>query len=216
MAKRMKAAVVREFGKPLKIEEVPIPTPGFGEVLVKVIVNVRRRFLVLILGTSSKRVASSPGNASRSTAPFDTGSFLDRELLLGDRVRQAGSDKVAACAAHAEINAWPLHVRHGKVTVRRMRRSPWTGQQTCTAAKVVWPGTPNRGAVRASPCATRNRAGGKIRPATVREERDAHVHEDHPRADPPRHEEGIRGRLQARRRRSDTWAAGALPGFGYE
>src|SRR5262245_57885790 len=37
MAKMMKAAVVRTFGKPLTIEEVPIPTPRRGEVLVKVI-----------------------------------------------------------------------------------------------------------------------------------------------------------------------------------
>ena len=37
MAKMMKAAVVRTFGKPLTIEEVPIPTPKQGEVLVKVI-----------------------------------------------------------------------------------------------------------------------------------------------------------------------------------
>ena len=36
MAKTMKAAVVRGFGKPLSIEEVPIPTPGPGEVLVKI------------------------------------------------------------------------------------------------------------------------------------------------------------------------------------
>jgi len=36
MTKTMKAAVVREFGKPLTIEEVPIPTPGAGEVLVKI------------------------------------------------------------------------------------------------------------------------------------------------------------------------------------
>jgi alcohol dehydrogenase, propanol-preferring len=39
MAKTMKAAVVHEFGKPLKIEEVPIPTPGYGEILIKVIAN---------------------------------------------------------------------------------------------------------------------------------------------------------------------------------
>jgi alcohol dehydrogenase, propanol-preferring len=39
MAKTMKAAVVHEFGKPLRIEEVPIPTPGQGEVLIKVIAN---------------------------------------------------------------------------------------------------------------------------------------------------------------------------------
>jgi len=32
----MKAAVVREFGKPLVIEDVPIPQPGVGQVLVQV------------------------------------------------------------------------------------------------------------------------------------------------------------------------------------
>ncbi|MBL6613132.1 MAG: alcohol dehydrogenase AdhP [Reyranella sp.] len=37
MAKTMRAAVVHAFGKPLKIEEVPIPTPGPGEVLVKIV-----------------------------------------------------------------------------------------------------------------------------------------------------------------------------------
>jgi propanol-preferring alcohol dehydrogenase len=34
--KRMRAGVVRAFGKPLSIEEIPIPTPGPGEVLIKV------------------------------------------------------------------------------------------------------------------------------------------------------------------------------------
>jgi alcohol dehydrogenase, propanol-preferring len=37
MAKMMKAAVVNAFGKPLQIEQVPVPTPGWGEVLIKVI-----------------------------------------------------------------------------------------------------------------------------------------------------------------------------------
>jgi len=36
MTKTMKAAVVRAFGEPLSIEELPIPTPGDGEVLVKI------------------------------------------------------------------------------------------------------------------------------------------------------------------------------------
>ena len=36
MPTTMKAAVVRSFGKPLVIEDVPVPTPGPGEVLVKV------------------------------------------------------------------------------------------------------------------------------------------------------------------------------------
>jgi alcohol dehydrogenase, propanol-preferring len=36
MPRKMRAAVVHRFGQPLKIEEVPIPVPGPGEVLVKV------------------------------------------------------------------------------------------------------------------------------------------------------------------------------------
>lgn len=39
MAKTMKAAVAHAFGQPLNIDEVPIPTPGPGEVLVKVIAS---------------------------------------------------------------------------------------------------------------------------------------------------------------------------------
>ena len=37
MAKSMRAAVVRAFGRPLTFEEVMIPTPGPGEVLVKIV-----------------------------------------------------------------------------------------------------------------------------------------------------------------------------------
>jgi alcohol dehydrogenase, propanol-preferring len=36
MAKTMKAAMVHAFGEPLRIEEVRIPTPGPGEILIKV------------------------------------------------------------------------------------------------------------------------------------------------------------------------------------
>ncbi|SFQ50335.1 alcohol dehydrogenase, propanol-preferring [Geopseudomonas sagittaria] len=36
MAKTMKAAVVTAFGKPLEIREVPVPTPGPGQLLVKI------------------------------------------------------------------------------------------------------------------------------------------------------------------------------------
>lgn len=35
--KKMKAAVIREFGKPLEIEEMPVNEPGTNEILVKVI-----------------------------------------------------------------------------------------------------------------------------------------------------------------------------------
>ena len=36
MPPTMKAAVVREFGKPLVIEEVPVPQPGAGQIVVKI------------------------------------------------------------------------------------------------------------------------------------------------------------------------------------
>ncbi|MBV8631847.1 MAG: zinc-dependent alcohol dehydrogenase, partial [Silvibacterium sp.] len=36
MIKTMRAAIVERFGEPLKVEEVPIPEPGRGEVLVKI------------------------------------------------------------------------------------------------------------------------------------------------------------------------------------
>jgi len=39
MTKKMRAAVVREFGAPLSIEEVPIPKPGPGEVLVRIVAS---------------------------------------------------------------------------------------------------------------------------------------------------------------------------------
>jgi alcohol dehydrogenase, propanol-preferring len=39
MAKTMKAAVVRALGQPLVIEEVPVPTPRAGEVLIKIVAS---------------------------------------------------------------------------------------------------------------------------------------------------------------------------------
>ena len=33
----MKAAIVEEFGKPLRIKEIPVPEPGYGQLLIKVI-----------------------------------------------------------------------------------------------------------------------------------------------------------------------------------
>ncbi len=41
MAKTMKAAVVREFGSPLSVQEVSIPESGPREVLIKVAAKKR-------------------------------------------------------------------------------------------------------------------------------------------------------------------------------
>src|SRR5277367_5753625 len=37
MQRTMKAAVVRKFGAPLTIEDVPVPVPGVGQVLVAIV-----------------------------------------------------------------------------------------------------------------------------------------------------------------------------------
>ena len=39
MTKTMKAAVVHAFGEPLTIEDVPIPEPGEGQVLVRIVAS---------------------------------------------------------------------------------------------------------------------------------------------------------------------------------
>ena len=39
MTRMMKAAVVHTFGRKLTIEDVPIPTPGPGEVLVHIVAS---------------------------------------------------------------------------------------------------------------------------------------------------------------------------------
>ena len=39
MPRTMKAAVVHKFGEPLTIDEVPVPTPGQGEVVVKIVAS---------------------------------------------------------------------------------------------------------------------------------------------------------------------------------
>jgi len=39
MSHKMKAAVVTEFGKPLSIRDVPVPTPGAGELVIKIVAS---------------------------------------------------------------------------------------------------------------------------------------------------------------------------------
>ncbi|MBA4310571.1 MAG: alcohol dehydrogenase AdhP [Chlorobiaceae bacterium] len=39
LPKKMKAAVVHEFGKPLMIDDVAVPRPGYGQVLVKIVAS---------------------------------------------------------------------------------------------------------------------------------------------------------------------------------
>ena len=39
LPRTMKAAVVHEFGKALSIEDVPVPRPGSGQILMRVVAS---------------------------------------------------------------------------------------------------------------------------------------------------------------------------------
>jgi hypothetical protein len=63
MARTMKAAVVRAFGERLAIEEVPVPTPGAGQILVKICTPPRAT------GRSSRSRPSFPAMRASATSP---------------------------------------------------------------------------------------------------------------------------------------------------
>ncbi len=72
MQKTMRAAVVRAFGEPLTIEEIPVPVPGPGEILVKVFacgvchMTCMRRTET---GRPSRTCRSCQGMRSRESSP---------------------------------------------------------------------------------------------------------------------------------------------------
>jgi propanol-preferring alcohol dehydrogenase len=106
MAQTMKAAVVRQLGKPLVIEEVPIPTPGHGEVLVKIHAT----------GVCHTDVHAADGDwPVKPTAPFipghegagtvvALGSGVTR-LKEGDAVGIAWLHDACGCCEHC-ITGW--------------------------------------------------------------------------------------------------------------
>ena len=99
MAKTMKAAVVREFGRPLTIEEVAIPTPGPGEVLVK----------IMATGGTVCVVGLPPGDFA--TPIFDVvlkritlrGSIVGTRKDLAEAVEFAAQGKVHAHIHKAKL-----------------------------------------------------------------------------------------------------------------
>lgn len=78
MAKTMKAAVVRTLGRPLEIQEVPIPTPARGEVLVKLAVT----------GVCHTDLHAAEGDwPAKPTAPFIPGhEGVGHVVALGEGV----------------------------------------------------------------------------------------------------------------------------------
>lgn len=77
MEGRMKAAVLKEFGKPLVIEDKPIPVPGYGEVLVKVRAS----------GLCVSDIHIQDGKIGTVTLPYTPGHEMAGEIAeLGEGV----------------------------------------------------------------------------------------------------------------------------------
>jgi hypothetical protein len=89
VAKTMKAAVVRAFGKPLTIEEVTIPTPAAGQILVK----------VLATGVCHTDLHAADGDwPVKPTLPFvpgHEGAGIVAALGAGVSIRPASMKRIA-------------------------------------------------------------------------------------------------------------------------
>lgn len=106
MSASMKAVVIREFGGPdvLRLEDVPIPTPGPGEVLLKVeAVSVNRTLDLAVRAGRYARTVSLPhvigADPSGTIAALGEGVTSRK---IGDRVATSPRIK-AATATHAPV-----------------------------------------------------------------------------------------------------------------
>jgi propanol-preferring alcohol dehydrogenase len=86
----MRAAVVRGFGEPLSIEEWPIPRPGYGEVLVRIMAS----------GVCHTDLHAADGDwPVKPTLPFIPGhEGIGRVVMLGSGVRHLKEGDVVGIA----------------------------------------------------------------------------------------------------------------------
>jgi NADPH:quinone reductase-like Zn-dependent oxidoreductase len=122
----LKAIVIREFGPPnvMKLEEVPVPEPGQGEVLIKVhAVSVNRTLdCVVRAGKYARRVTLplTPGvDPSGVVAKLGPGVT---ERKVGDRVTvqlRSGQDSGADSIRNLGLHAWGGYAEY--VTARADR-----------------------------------------------------------------------------------------------
>ncbi|MEA2992524.1 MAG: NADPH:quinone reductase [Alphaproteobacteria bacterium] len=119
----MKAIVIREFGPPsvMRLEEVPTPVPGPGEVLIEVhAVSVNRTLdLILRAGKYAKKVTLPHVlGADPSGVIVAIGADVSGRKV-GDRVA-TGRDPAASGSAPAHmlgVNAWGGYAQYLKVPV---------------------------------------------------------------------------------------------------
>ena len=108
----MKAIVIREFGPPsvMKLEEVPMPEPGPGEVLIKVhAVSVNRTLdAVVRAGKYARRVTLpltpgvDPSGIVTKLGPGVTGRKVGDRVTVQLRFgNESGADSIRALGVHA-------------------------------------------------------------------------------------------------------------------
>ena len=108
----MKAIVIREFGPPsvMKLEEVPMPEPGLGEVLIKVhAVSVNRTLdAVVRAGKYARRVTLpltpgvDPSGIVTKLGPGVTGRKVGDRVTVQLRFgNESGADSIRALGVHA-------------------------------------------------------------------------------------------------------------------
>src|SRR6185369_7786357 len=109
---KLKAIVIREFGPPsvMKLEEVPMPEPGPGEVLIKVhAVSVNRTLdAVVRAGKYARRVTLpltpgvDPSGVVTKLGPGVTGRKVGDRVTVQLRFgNESGADSIRALGMHA-------------------------------------------------------------------------------------------------------------------
>jgi alcohol dehydrogenase, propanol-preferring len=91
--------MVRSFGRPLAIEEVPLPTPGPGEVLVKIMASVS------VTQTCMSRTGTRPVKPALPFIPGNEGAGIVSALGAGGSGLKEGDPSGVAVLASAVFAA---------------------------------------------------------------------------------------------------------------
>jgi len=99
MDSTMKAAVVREFGKPLVIEEVPVPRPAAGDILVKIEKKISL-FVMEALGEIVESSKQNVVNIKQKTILPTTSYILPRKV---DYLSVSQIETFKTCPMHYKL-----------------------------------------------------------------------------------------------------------------
>lgn len=104
-AKTMKAVILSEFGQQLQVQEIPIPKPASGQVLIRMEASpINPSDLAFLHGHyhSKKKMPTTPGFEG-SGYVVESGGGIMGWKLKGSRVAVAASDELTGCWAEYMI-----------------------------------------------------------------------------------------------------------------